>query len=1356
MHGAQIDPGAVLDPAGAAVRHGAAARRSGAEPVVPTSGGVPTGASGTAVSVRGAAATGSGTQEGGPVRFVEPGLVGRHAELGRLRGCVTDAGMGRGAVVGLCGRPGAGKSRVLDVVAAGATAAGVTVLRGTPADHGARRPLGLFGSALTELADLLVARPDVVADVGARPGGLAAPVVALVPEMARVLGDRAELSSPATEVSGALTAIARMLVAVFTATRPGLLILDDCETADELSWQLLAVIARTVCAGAGHLTVVFAFRPEAQAAVRSWELPEIVQVELGPLGPGEVRALVVAAAGQIPDEVGDYIAGHSLGVPLYVLSTLRALIDSGVLVAVGGRWTVDEARLRGLPPASAGPEHDLRSEAFVAARMAQLDPITRTVLEQAAVLGQRVQVAVLASALGWGTGDVERVLDDAADRGFLHRAAGGPAVVEVVHDGFRDAVLSSLDEPGRRAAHRRAARALIVQETSDDHAIAHHLHRGGASTLALPHALRAGEAALRRHALDVAETFLTIARTGIDAADGVSGRDRFRVHEGIGTLHMLQGGYDTAAEHLDAAYGAALGLDPVDCGRVAIARGELAFKKGTLGDADLWTSRAVAALGLRHPTSAAAAAGWSVVELARWVTLLVVQIVRPAPVSDRAALAARLYNRLSYQSWFTSTPAWNVWSMLRALRFAQAAGSVRQLSQAYSGSAACLAGLAPVLAPVALRLVGRSLRLRRALGDEWGVAQSRHFRGFVLYAASRFDEASAEFDAAVRAFAVLGDRWEQIAATWQQALCLYRRGRLHEAGARAREAFWESRAIGDRIGAGTALAVWVRCLPAEVGSDVLARELDCIADSDAHTRALIRGAMGWRQLHLGNPDAALAEFAAVERELRRSGIRNHFVAPLRTWQLQALRLATDARPSWSASRRRRDRRAARRCLAAALLSAAVYGAERPATLREWALLSLARGRLHRGRFQLWIATRSARHRNADGDLTACAAVAAEAFGAPRADGTRPRDPAPVDGAAPVAGRPDDPRLTVDRGLVEDRAVPMLPGLAEISRHRAVIAAARRLARLESAEDILAELRDAVASATAALEVQVRAAAVDVGESGPGAVSGAVERVVVPVTMRGPAGHVVIATFPFGEAAAHVQAVEVLAALSGALLDRQALRWRAAAQMVEVQEAERARIARDLHDDLGHLFSGILEGLGALDRRAGSLEPAVTSLRDIARDGIRAVRTVAWSLRPEGLDDLGVIGCVEQLVEDSERMFRIPIDLTVRCADGVLSPLAETALFRIVQEALTNVGRHSGAGEASVLVVRSGDRVRAVVEDNGGGFDPAAARERRSLGLAGMRERARLVGGRVDVVSHIGGGTTVMAEVPVDDDRCGGL
>lgn len=1285
----------------------------------------------------------------------EPGLVGRQTELDNLIDHVRAAARGAGVVACLSGEAGIGKSRLLEVAAAQARVAGLTVLRGSAFDQTARRPLGLFQTVFADLASFLRAQPEEAAEVVAELGPALPSVLALVPALAGVFPDARPAEVGALDAPGtALASAARLITLVGSRRHPALLVVDDCQWADDLSWQLLARIASAVSAGVGYLTLTCSCRPEALAQIRSWDLPGAGVLRLGPLTGAESRLLVeamVSPVGPVPDELINYVVSHSSGNPLHAVSTLRALVDAAVLHDDGERWAVDPARMRELPPvpvlASAGDRR--RTEAFVAARLAHLSPATLQVVRQAAVLGRQFSAAMLSAALGTSENDPATALAEAVQRGILRPvpAAHGVGDVEFTHDRLREAALHPIDPDERRSLHARAAAALNqVAGARYDYELAYHLHHSGQVAAALHPALRAAESALLQHALDVAETNLEIASAGLDASAEATDRDRFRVYEGLGRVHMLQGNYDRAAGELETAYRTAPGLGDLESARVATLRGELAFKTGELADAEVWTERAMAALRMRRPGGPVRAALASVCELIRLLLgWLAARVGRPRSGDDRVVLAARLHNRVAYQWWFARSPVWNVWVGLRALRFSHACGGVRELAQALSLSAAISAGLAPGLAALSMRLVLGSLRLREAVHDEWGVAQSNHFRGFVLHAACRYREAIGAFDTAIAAFEVLGDRWEQIAARWQQALCLYRLGQLHEAGGVARETFWEAKRIGDRIGAGTALAIWVRCLPSDVSTETVRRELELTGRGDRHTTTMITWAAGWKLLHMGELDAAERMFQEADRCRRPGVIRNHFLAPMLTSRLHAQRLWCDTRPAWSALERRRGTRAVYRRLFRALGTASVFAGERPAVLRELAMVSFGQGRSGFGRLALRAAVHSARRAEAHAELAACCQVAEVALG-PSASRW-----APLRGLPPAADVCRRLRLRVDRGVVETLSLRVLATVADKSRHQAVLTAARRLVTSEEVGSILAEVREAASATTTAVAVDV----VPLASLAELALSPGVdtERVVRPITPSGPTPLAVVADFPFGEAVQHEQTVDVLATLAGAVLERQALRRESAERMVEVQEAERGRIARDLHDELGHLFAGILEGTSAMGK---AVPGSADGVRELAKEGIRAVRMLAWTLRPDGLDDLGLVGCVEQLVEDCERMFGVPVDLTTGGSVDALPDAVQTAVFRIVQEALTNVGKHAGASEASVLLVGSGGRLRAVVEDNGAGFEPVPPGQHRTLGLSGMRERARLVGGRVEIESRRGVGTTVMVEVPINDDWCGGV
>jgi len=201
-------------------------------------------------------------------------------------------------------------------------------------------------------------------------------------------------------------------------------------------------------------------------------------------------------------------------------------------------------------------------------------------------------------------------------------------------------------------------------------------------------------------------------------------------------------------------------------------------------------------------------------------------------------------------------------------------------------------------------------------------------------------------------------------------------------------------------------------------------------------------------------------------------------------------------------------------------------------------------------------------------------------------------------------------------------------------------------------------------------------------------------------------------------------------------------------VVEAQELERARLARELHDETGQALTSILLGLKSLERVLDTDEEreALTSVRDLVVSTLQDVRRLAVELRPSALDDFGLAPAVERLVDAHRAEGSAVIDLELQLGDDRLPPDVETTMYRIVQEALTNIAKHAGAARVSILLTRKEQAAVVVVEDDGGGFDPDAATA--GLGLAGMRERVALVGGRLRVETRRGQGTTIAAEVPL--------
>jgi signal transduction histidine kinase len=220
-------------------------------------------------------------------------------------------------------------------------------------------------------------------------------------------------------------------------------------------------------------------------------------------------------------------------------------------------------------------------------------------------------------------------------------------------------------------------------------------------------------------------------------------------------------------------------------------------------------------------------------------------------------------------------------------------------------------------------------------------------------------------------------------------------------------------------------------------------------------------------------------------------------------------------------------------------------------------------------------------------------------------------------------------------------------------------------------------------------------------------------------------------------------------------EREQLRARYVSGVITAQEEERKRIARELHDSASQSLTSLMVGLRALSDTCDSpvIQQRAEELRSVAADTLDEVHELSRQLRPSVLDDLGLPAALERHIADCRRRYSLQIDLAMRgLSERRLPSEVETALYRIVQEALTNVARHAQATTASVLIEQHDGVVRAIIEDDGRGFDPAAAgKAEQRLGLYGIRERAELLGGKLTVESEPGRGASLFVEIPLAAD-----
>jgi two-component system, NarL family, sensor histidine kinase DegS len=209
------------------------------------------------------------------------------------------------------------------------------------------------------------------------------------------------------------------------------------------------------------------------------------------------------------------------------------------------------------------------------------------------------------------------------------------------------------------------------------------------------------------------------------------------------------------------------------------------------------------------------------------------------------------------------------------------------------------------------------------------------------------------------------------------------------------------------------------------------------------------------------------------------------------------------------------------------------------------------------------------------------------------------------------------------------------------------------------------------------------------------------------------------------------------------------------QITRVQEEERKRISRDLHDDVSPNILILIQKLDDLASRQrlklATVKERLGDLRSQAVESLEALRATAQGLRPRIIDDLGLVASLEWIAEELEKDQKIKIKVEAKAMDKPLSPEARIVLFRIAQEALNNIRKHSRATTATIKVERGEDVITLTVTDNGQGFEvPGRAEEMVSegrLGLMGMYERARLLDGNLQIISAPGRGTELTVTLP---------
>jgi signal transduction histidine kinase len=241
-------------------------------------------------------------------------------------------------------------------------------------------------------------------------------------------------------------------------------------------------------------------------------------------------------------------------------------------------------------------------------------------------------------------------------------------------------------------------------------------------------------------------------------------------------------------------------------------------------------------------------------------------------------------------------------------------------------------------------------------------------------------------------------------------------------------------------------------------------------------------------------------------------------------------------------------------------------------------------------------------------------------------------------------------------------------------------------------------------------------------------------------------------------------VEQLAQAGAERAERDRLRQFYLQRVIHAQEEERRRIARELHDETGQALASLMVGLRNVEEAPTPEETGrrLHDLRQVVAATLERVRRLAFELRPSALDDLGLLVALRRYAQEYRERFGIAAEVQALGVDPQgafgsgrrLAPEVETTIYRIVQEAMTNAAKYAAPARVSVLLQARDGQLSVIVEDDGRGFDVqqvfAVQAGQSKLGLYGMQERAELVGGRLDIESQPGAGTTVYLRVPVGE------
>ncbi|MBA2114207.1 ATP-binding protein [Bremerella alba] len=873
--------------------------------------------------------------------LTEPTFVGREEELKRLNNFIRETRQGKSSVMLVEGESGLGKSRLMVEAVRVARRNNNWVLRGQATTNVGQRPYRTLEGIVDGFLSVAQKDKDLVDRVQEHVGDMADALVAALPSLGAVLRPTNRITEQSPAAFGenrTIDSLIRFLGALGSRDRPAVIILDDCQWADALTYSLIRRWHTQSRQAERQSALICSFRSEEVGddhALRA--IPRCHHISLLTLRKDEIQQLAESMAGSLPPEAVEVVTRLASGSPFMASAVLRGLVESGALVAEDGSWQVDQRAIRDI-------QSSQEAASFLTHRIEMLPDETRDLLSVGALVGKEFSLDTAAALARLTLPDAVAALLHAKDRNLIwERADGGQFVF--VHDKIRSSLLDRLDPSEQKQLHLRAALHLQEHSPSRVSEIAYHLDEAGASETALGYALQAAEQARSQFSLEVAERQYRIAQKG---AENQPKSIRFRIAQGLGDSLMLRGQYPEAAPQFELA--AELAEGDLDRAKIQSKLAELSFKRGDMEAATKGFETALRSLGCIVPRNRVLGMSilmWEALKqiLHSCIPKLMLQRKRRPP-NDSERLAIQLFALLAHGCWYCRSKLECLSAHLRGLNYAEEFLPSPELASAYSLHAP-VACLIPMFKR-AITYAQRSLALRKEFDDVWGQGQSLNYYSCSLYAAGRYRECIEKGREAIQLLERTGDYWQVHIARYQVAASLYHLGNFREAIAEAKNNHRSGVELGDEQASGIILDVWARTTLGNIPDSLFEAEL-ARSRHDAQGRTQLYIAVGIRDLFQGKIDSAISSLEQAVETAASAGIQNAYTTPALPWLATAIRMQAESTLPHAPGLRNERLAEAEQIALRAIAAAKVCPNDLSRAIRERALIAAMRGNYRKSR-----------------------------------------------------------------------------------------------------------------------------------------------------------------------------------------------------------------------------------------------------------------------------------------------------------------------------------------------------------------------------------------------------------------------